>query len=221
MRNRINRRTDNLASVSKDKALEDEHNTSGIFFMYSFFDKETHNNHKIKIDKVNRWRYETSNELVPENRYMFAVGKNGALYLGNPTVHSQFKAGKQVQSAGWIEYQWDNEEQQAKILIDNCSGHYTPTLSQFIQTLYGLHQAKFLPDHLEIRLSKFTLFDYENMSPFWNEIIKEAKLETTEVLSLTYSEQDDGFVFMRSSGETAKMDKKDIFPEKTDLRMEA
>jgi hypothetical protein len=139
---------------------------------------------------------------------MFAVGKNGALYLGTPTVHSQFKAGKEVQSAGWINYQWDNELQQAKVLIDNCSGHYTPTLSQFIQTLYGLHQAKLLPEHFEIKLSKFTKFDYEGTNSFWEDVKKEAKIETTEVLSVTYSELEDEFIFNKNDGKNIKNEQK-------------
>ena len=150
---------------------------------------------------------------------MFAVGKNGALYLGTPTVHSQFKAGKEVQSAGWLNYQWDKERQQAKILIDNCSGHYTPTLSQFMQTLYGLHEAKLLPDRFEIKLSRFTKFDYDDTSSFWNEVKEEASGETTGVLSVQYSAEEDGFVFLRSTGETSKMDRKTIFQDKEDLNI--
>lgn len=161
MKNRINARETNLAKVSEDKALEDSLNTQGLFYLYSFFDKPTRKAHKIDSVK-GQWVYDESREKVPNKTYMYAVGPNGALYIGTPTVHSQFKAGKQTQSAGWLDYRWNESTGKKEVTMDNCSGHYTPTLSQFLSTVHGLCEANMLPASFQIKLSKFTQFDYQN-----------------------------------------------------------
>lgn len=161
MKNRINARKTNLAKVSEDKALEDAFNTEGLFYQYAFFDKAMRKAHKIDLAQ-GRWVYDVSRGKVADKTYMYAVGPNGALYVGTPSVHSQFKAGKETQSAGWLDYRWNETTGKKEITIDNCSGHYTPTLSQFLSTVHGLCEVDMLPASFQIKLSKFTKMDYEN-----------------------------------------------------------
>jgi hypothetical protein len=208
-KDRINRRENNLARVSDDKAEADVQQTSGLFYMFSYYDKKTRREHKVSLDENGQWLYEIDNKPVPNGQYMYAVGKNGALYIGTPTVHSQFKAGKETQSAGWIDYNWDKHN----IVIDNCSGHYTPTLSQFLSTLYGLHTAKVLPDHFQLKLSKFTAIDYDTNKPFWQDVINDSKgkHEETDLLKVEFSAKLDGFVFSRGNGVSVTMSRQEIF----------
>ncbi|MDX1837385.1 hypothetical protein DIZ81_05585 [Legionella taurinensis] len=175
MKNRINARETNLAKVSEDKALDDVFNTEGFFYKYAFFDKAMRKAHKIDLAQ-GRWVYDESREKVADKTYMYAVGPNGALYIGTPTVHSQFKAGKETQSAGWLDYFWDETTGKKEVAIDNCSGHYTPTLSQFLSTVHGLCQEEVLPSSFQIKLSKFTQFDYQNE---FEELFKKAKEESS------------------------------------------
>jgi hypothetical protein len=220
MRKRINRREQNLAKVSADKAEADALQTSGIFYMFSYFDKETRREHKVDIDENNRWIYEGNHKPVPNGEYMYAVGQNGAIYIGHPTVHSQFKAGKDTQSAGWLTYRWDEQKSQATVMIDNCSGHYTPTLSQFLSTLHGLHTAKVMPDHFQLKLSKFTKIDYaEKNNAFWQDVINDSKeqlssglskQDETALLTVEYSAKIDGFIFSRGTSESLQMTKQEI-----------
>ncbi|KTC81392.1 hypothetical protein [Legionella brunensis] len=212
MRTRVNSRQHNLATVSSDKAAEDAFYTQGLFSLYSFFDKEMRKQHKIKANENNRWLYDKNDAAVPKKFYMYAIGKNGALYIGNPTVHSQFKAGKETQSAGWIDYQWNEEKQEVTLIIDNCSGHYTPTLSQFLSGLHGLHEAKMLPDRFTIRLSKLTKFDYSMDADFWeNARLDSPSTEKSAMVTVTYSAKNKGFIFSRETGQSYEMSKEQIF----------
>lgn len=197
MRPRKNRRDQNLAAVSLDKAEEDSSQTSGLFGNYSFFDTQSRKEHKVAVNENSRWVYDLTGENVPNKVYMYAVGQNGALYIGTPTVHSQFKAGKETQSAGWINYQWNDAKNSASIVIDNCSGHYTPSLSQFITTLYGLQQVGFLPNEFSIKLNRFTKVDLDSIdTDFWKDLIKSAaNSETSKVVSVKYDADLNGFSF--------------------------
>lgn len=215
MRKRINTRDENFAKVSADKAEADAMQMSGLFYMYSYFDKDTRKEHKIALDENDRWIYEKDSRVVPDGKYMYAVGQNGALYMGNPTVHSQFKAGKDTQSAGWIEYHWDKD---ANVIIDNCSGHYTPTLSQFLITLHGLHAAGVLPDQFQLKLSKFTELDYDSINQkFWQDVVINSQAQAndaedeTALLTVAYSAKENGFIFSKNAHESLTMTEKEIF----------
>lgn len=210
MRFRSNRREINLAAVSPEKAEEDTFQTSGIFAMYSYFDSQTRKAHKVKMDGK-YLTYEKSGNRVSNGTYMYAVGKNGALYIGTPTVHSQFKAGQDTQSAGWIKYQFS--EATFNITIDNCSGHYTPSLSQFISTLYGLHQTGVLPDNFTIKLNRFTKIDYSGVDlSFWENAINSSLIngETSKIISVNFLSETQGFKFENDHSETCLLSKENI-----------
>ncbi len=189
MRYRKNRRENNLASVTPEKAIEDEHNTAGICALYCFFEKHERQNLKIELDeKLSVWSYENSRKILASGRYMYAVGKNGAMYVGDGiAVHSQFKSGKDVQSAGWLSYVKKEDGKSFDLMIDNCSGHYTPSLSQFLQTLRGLHHVGIIPDEFKIRLSKFTKIDTSDLTTdFWTAAVAAAQTDVSPLITVSY-----------------------------------
>lgn len=202
MKNRVNSRNQNLAKISPEKAEADSMCTQGLLSLFSYFDKNIRKIYKIDISNISRWIYHLTNDAVQDNQYMYAVGPNGALYLGNVTVHSQFKAGKETQSAGWLCYSWDDNSQKAVITLDNCSGHYTPTLSQFLSTLHGLYEAKFLPDQFEICLNKFTQCDYEKINQdFWTGAIESIEKDKTPSIHVRYIPKNKDFIFSMNNQE--------------------
>lgn len=210
---RINKRDNNLAKVTPDKAEEDAQMTSGLFAPYYFFDKSTRREHKIKTNNEGRWLYDQNDIPVSSGKYMYAVGKNGALYIGNPAVHSQFKAGRETQSAGWTEYAWSDHDKKTDIIIDNCSGHYIPTLSQFLSTLHGLNAANYLPEQFQIKLSKFTKLDYKSADMSFWEKVKEnlSDSDTSDLITVNYLPEIEGFIFTTEKGQTISMRKEDIY----------
>lgn len=197
MRYRKNRRENNLAAVTPEKAAEDAHNTAGLFAAYSFFEKADRQPLKVKLDpNLKIWTYENEKQVI-SGRYMYAIGKNGGLYIGTGiVVHSQIKAGKEVQSAGWLTYEREKENPGYTLTIDNCSGHYIPTLSQFIETLRGLHSVGMVPDTFKIKLSKFTKFDpsYPN-AEFWSSVVALAQGDESPIINVTYQADSNDFAY--------------------------
>lgn len=198
MRYRKNRREKNLASVTPEKAIEDEHNTAGLCALYCFFEKHERQNLKIECDeKLSAWSYENSKKILASGRYMYAVGKNGAMYVGDGiAVHSQFKSGKDVQSAGWLSYEKKEDSKSFDLTIDNCSGHYTPSLSQFLQTLRGLHHVGMIPNEFKIKLSKFTKIDMSVLTTdFWTTAIAAAQTDVSPIIAVSYQTDSQDFKY--------------------------
>lgn len=208
MQNRINMRKENLAIVNEDKQDEDYHLFSGMLAVGSYFEPRDRKDTKIFINNQGKWAQKVYNKdtksevevALANNKYMYAVGENGALYMDNVTVHSQFKAGKHVQSAGHLVYKSDP----LSVLIDNNSGHYHPTLSQFLSTIYGLIRAEILPTELQILLNNVTKNDYSNsVDPdFWKSVIS-----SEQPVNVVYDQASDGLKFTTESGTTCFLHK--------------
>lgn len=196
MRFRVNRRENNLAFVSESKKLEDAQNTAGDNAMYYFFDKEDRRPYKVAAhqDQGKGWVYDTTAVAVSKGRYMYAVGKNGALYIANTiAVHSQFKSGAAVQSAGWLEY--ERTPDSFKVVIDNCSGHYQPSLEQFLETLVGLNEAGMLPRDFCIKVNKLTTCQTSAFrdNPFWSKIFAGLSFEASKPIQVHYNASNNSY----------------------------
>lgn len=144
-----------LAQVSKDKREEDEHSSRGIFSFFQYFNDEERDDVEVIINEKGQWIFKKTRTPVELNhKYMYVVRHEGyGLYLFNSSVHSQLNAGNPVLSAGWVEYSGTSA------VFDNCSGHYTPSLSMFMVTLLHLWQSQFFSETLQIRLHKLTIID--------------------------------------------------------------
>lgn len=216
MKERRNKQApENCAQVCSYKADEDVHMMGmGLF---GYFSKEIRHLYKISADENQRLSYEYTDAPLENGIYMYAIGVNGALYVGDVTVHSQFKAGKKVQSAGWIEYQYLADTRCALVAIDNCSGHYTPTLHQFLASLFGLYSVKYLPGQFQLKLSKYTKVDMQLNNPdFWNSLISDSNegvkgsKTNNDTVYVVFSYEHDGFVFTNSIGQTALVQKREV-----------
>lgn len=185
MGKRINMRLTNLAEMDPEKAIEDESIFSGIFAVGSYYTKADRKEVKMDINAQMKWVDSKNSHLKP-GKYMYAVGRLGGLYVDNVTVHSQFKAGKCVQSAGWLTYAGD----WSSLIMDNNSGHYHPTLSQFLSTIYGLIKAKIIHEELKINLNPQTKIDYRVADAFWEDAIK-----NQNEISVNYDQLTDGLIF--------------------------
>ncbi|MCX7114775.1 MAG: hypothetical protein NTW08_02530 [Gammaproteobacteria bacterium] len=146
----------NLAPVTPDKLDADRSCTSGDFPVFSYFNEEEKNECLVISDPTFRWSFSNANTPLEDKKYMYIVDPEGSPFMFNATVHSQANAGKPVRCAGWIDYVANSPSDR---IIDNCSGHYTPTLCQFITTIHQLHNNGLLPDAFLIKLSKFTKID--------------------------------------------------------------
>lgn len=204
MGNNVNRRTKNLAEMNDEKREEDEFMQNSLFgASLRYFSPKRRKKLKI-IPGEKGWKFSNTNKPLStaKKRYMYVVGENGGLYLDANTkynigVHSQFKEGRDVQSAGYISY--EKTASGLNIKIDNDSGHYTPTLSQLLSTVYGLYKRGFLPEQFNIAISPYTKLDYPSgtkSTEFW-ENAKDAGIKNT--VSVNYSKESDGFVFTHNS----------------------
>lgn len=122
----------NLATVSPDKLEADRSSSTGDFAVFRYFNEEEKRACKVVTDADHAWIYSESKESLVDKKYMYIVDSQGSFHVFNATVHSQVNAGAPVMCAGWIDYVRENPSNR---VVDNCSGHYTPTLSQFINTL--------------------------------------------------------------------------------------
>ena len=152
-------RSVNLAAVSDDKRSEDQSCTQGETPIFCYFDKSDKEQYRVVTTQNHIWLFKTNHATVDNTPKMYVVTKSGSLYVFNATVHSQLKAAKPVQSAGWVTY---NKEDPSKMTIDNCSGHYSPTLSQFISTLIGMQRFYFLPHRFITKINKLTTIDVQD-----------------------------------------------------------
>ncbi len=168
----------NLASVSPYKRDEDKNCTSGDTPTFCYFEGSQKEEYRVISTEDHIWVFNATRSIVNTGPNMYVVTPDGAFYIFNTTVHSQLTAAGPVQSAGWVQY---NREDPTKTIIDNCSGHYSPTLSQFISTLIGMHQSSFLPLHFVIKLNKNTTIDIPQngrINEFFTHLLSESAAET-------------------------------------------
>ena len=126
------------AVIDPAKKEDDFAAMEGDNFIFQYFDPDERKEHLVVVQD-GKWIFQSTGRDVfkTASSFMYVVLDEGLLgsrlYLFNSTVHSQLNAGAPVRCAGWIKHEPDNS-----ITIDNCSGHYTPSLSLFIYTLKKL-----------------------------------------------------------------------------------
>lgn len=155
-----------LAEVSPDKLEEDKFIMNGIASMCCYLSDEEQNTTKCFLHEGVLY-FSGSGEIVPDGRYMYVILPKGDLCVGSLTVHSQFNAGQPVISAGWLAV-----ESSAIVCIDNNSGHYTPTLRQFLSGIITLHKEGLLIDKVEIQLNVCTTNDINFCSDFFDRLLE-------------------------------------------------
>lgn len=168
-----------LISVESHKQEADELLIGSQQLFY--FSSEDKASYKVQASHEAAWRYDTSQELIatehmPHQQKMYVIDDLGDIYLFDALVHSALNAGGPVQCAGWISYYV--KDAKTHLCIDNCSGHYTPSLVQFMSVLIDLRTRHMVPHEFFIKINRLCKL---NAGADLNDFIKQfLTLETSE-----------------------------------------
>ena len=165
-------RTKFLASVSESKQAEDDSMTRGFGAAYRLFGKQTRKHYFVKHDEKCRLLH-GGKPIKDSEIEKYAVSENGGLYASSgkfsAVVHSQFMGGGNVQCAGWL-----RTKNSVISYIDNDSGHYTPTLGQFLLTIHAMIKVNYLPRQFSIGFSIHTAVEAEIDNGLFNYLSTQA-----------------------------------------------
>lgn len=157
----------NMACVSPDKKAEDDWLIGqGMVSLYNYFDEEMRSESVVYVDEQGTISY--TNNHIKSGKHMYAILPSGKLCIADCTVHSQINAGKPVQSAGHLLLTDDRKITE----IDNCSGHYSPSVSQFLSSVYMLFEHGILQEQVTIVLNPHTKNDYKIDINFFDTLIR-------------------------------------------------
>lgn len=173
-----------------DYTLEaDDHQTKGMFAMFQYLSDDEKKEYQVNLNCHRQW-IDTKAHSIPCKKLMYVLSPEQLLYVFDLSVHSQLNAGKPVLSAGWVTYDSTHPEE---TLIDNCSGHYTPSLSMFIGAILHLHNAEYLGCHFKIKINKRTKVDCpeSQLIERFKNILSDDK-STDEGVTFTVSVTNDG-----------------------------
>jgi len=123
----------------------------------SYFSTEEKASYKVQASHNLPWMYEKSHEIIStesskSKQKMYVIDEKGDLYIFDALVHSVLNAGEPVQLAGFVSYYV--KDSLVHLCIDNCSGHYTPSLSQFLEVLINLKERLMLPSKFFIKINR-------------------------------------------------------------------
>ena len=163
-----NSRNINLACVTADKKEADQ----SLFFggMLSFgeyYSPEERDECIVYVDENRHVRYKNNDKGIQAGSHMYVVLPSGELCIDDPLTHSQFNAGGPVQSGGHLVIDKEGTISQ----IDNFSGHYLPTISQFLSTMIGLYRVGILNEQILIKLHSQTKLDYKFSIDYFDQLI--------------------------------------------------
>lgn len=161
-----NSREINLATITADKKSADEIYNDGELSFGHYYSKQERDECIVCADEDHRLRYKISQDKIPPGSHMYVVLPSGDLCIDDLLTHSQFNAGGPIQSGGHIIIAEDGTISQ----IDNFSGHYQPTLSQFLSTIVGLHRAGLLNAEIMIKLNGQTRLDYKFSIDYFSQL---------------------------------------------------
>lgn len=181
-----------------DYTLEaDEHQTKGMFAVFQYLSDDEKKEYQVHLNCHRQWIY-TKDRSIPCKRLMYALSPEQLLYVFDLSVHSQLNAGKPLLSAGWVTYDSTHPEE---TLIDNCSGHYTPSLSMFIGAILQLHNAEYLGCRFKIKINKRTKVDCSNsqLNEYFRDILRDDK-STDEGVIFTVSVTNDDLTLHTAEG---------------------
>ena len=163
-----NSRNINLAYVTADKKAEDQSIFSGgILSFGEYYSPEERDKCIVYVDENRHVRYKNSDKRIQPGSHMYVVLPSGELCIDDPLTHSQLNAGEPVQSGGHLVIEKEGTISQ----IDNFSGHYLPTLSQFLSTIVGLHRVGILNEQILIKLHSQTKLDYKFSIDYFGQLI--------------------------------------------------
>ena len=178
-----------LCTVTPDKQEEDEHLQTGPFAgMFAYYDESRKSELEVSVKPgTGQLHYSQSHGNVHDGRYMYAVSKDFQVYISkNTPIHSQFCAGAPVRCAGWLMV-----SNGIITNIDNCSGHYTPSASQFLYTCYRLVLKGYLS--LEASSLQFSQLSKYDVTTYFSTY---KKLAGVTKLAITNNKQVDTWLLM-------------------------
>jgi hypothetical protein len=168
-----------FSRLSPSMLESDSHYFSGSAPGSYFFAAQRKSSKVIQQDDL--WYFHNTAIKVPKNCYMYVISQSGSLYItADAFFHSQIKAGKPVRTAGWLKYD-ETDSQEIKLCIDNSSGHYRPSLEQFLCGLESCYFKGNLPQKFEIELNPNTPIDLHEDRKFWQEALHEVHQATADI----------------------------------------
>lgn len=194
-----------IAQLNSEKLDEDKEFFSGGSFLGCYFTSEQRKSCKVTMEE-NRWYIEGKSLEDQRKSYMYVISQAGSLYLGQSSkvqaiVHSQIKAGKPVRTAGHVQHEIDVNGNMC-VVFNNDSGHYRPTLKQFLHGLEAAHKNGLLPeDNCFFKFNPETARDdIEDEDNFWSDASEHFKEKKAEPIKISF--QADNTAICEYNGKT-------------------